>query len=284
MQAPARELSPIPAARPGFLVDLSPIRKVKAMGSMDYQPFPKTHWSLVRRAGGALATDEGARHAALAVLLERYQPALRSYLRVVRRMPAEAADDLLQDFIADKLLERELLLRADEKRGRFRTLLLTSLNRFAISRARRERTRSADALTAEVDDAGAPAPHAAVDAAWARALLQNVLQEMKRECQQTGRMDVWIVFEGRILADIFGRQPVMSYDELARRCRLVSPTQAANLLVTAKRMYARLLRAAVGEYELNVDDVEREIAELRQMVSAAPATGETLDAAAGDDA
>jgi len=240
------------------------------MSSMDYHPFPKTHWSLVRLAGGNDAADEQARQSALAALLARYQPALRSYLRVVRRMPADAADDLLQDFIADKLLEKELLRRADETRGRFRTLLLTTLNHFAISRARRERIRSADSLDTDIDDAVASAPHAAVDAAWARALLRQVLHDMRQECERSVRMDIWMVFDGRILAEIFGTQAVISYDELARRAHLTSPTQAANLLVTAKRMYARLLRAAVAEYELNVENVELEIAELRQMVAAGP--------------
>src|SRR4051794_14531288 len=96
-------------APPALVASGGSIRKLKGMSSMEYHPFPKTHWSLVRRAGGNEETDRQARKAALAALLARYQPALRSYLRVVRRMPADAADDLLQDFIADKLLEQDLL-------------------------------------------------------------------------------------------------------------------------------------------------------------------------------
>src|SRR5881394_3617737 len=74
------------------------------MDSMAYQPFPNTHWSLVRRAGrgaasangeaGGLGPDDPAgRRDALAILLSRYQPALRSYLRVVRHMPSAEADE-----------------------------------------------------------------------------------------------------------------------------------------------------------------------------------------------
>jgi len=237
--------------------------------SAEYQPFPNTHWSLVRRAGGAAGDDQAARRAALTTLLGRYMPALRSYLRIVRRMPAESADDLLQDFVADKLLERELLQQADASRGRFRTLLLTVLNRFAISRARHDKVRQTEPLDEEMsDDAAADAaPHAEVDAAWTRSLIQGVLQAMQRECAATGRKDVWAVFEGRVLAEIYGGREVVSYEELAERVKLASPTQAANLLVTGKRMYARLLRAAVAEYELNLDDVDREIAELREMLA-----------------
>src|SRR4051812_29025437 len=51
--------------------------KVFPMSTPVYQPFPDTHWSLVRRAG---FSDGTARHEALATLLARYQPALLSYL------------------------------------------------------------------------------------------------------------------------------------------------------------------------------------------------------------
>jgi hypothetical protein len=118
---------------------------------------------------------------------------------------------------------------------------------------------------------GEGGPHVEVDAAWTRALLHGVLEEMRRECAASGREDVWAVFEGRVLAEVFGAGEAVSYEELARRGKLKSPTQAANLLVTAKRMYARLLRAAVAEYELNLDDVDREIAELREMLSGSAA-------------
>ena len=57
-----------------------------------------------------------------------------------------------------------------------------------------------------------------------------------------------------------------------------SSAQAANLLVTAKRMYARLLRLAVGEYESDPDAIDHEIADLRRLLAAHPAAP-----APGDD-
>src|SRR4051812_18433366 len=104
-----------------------------------YVPFPDTHWSLVRRAG----FEEGtARKEALTTLLIRYEPALLSYLMIVRRMKADEARDLLQEFITDSVLEYELLRHIRQERGRFRTFLLTCLNRFAISRFRKAKTAS----------------------------------------------------------------------------------------------------------------------------------------------
>lgn len=260
------------------------------MNSSPYQPFPKTHWSLVRRAGGQGAGIDGdheaARREALATLLARYAPALRSYLRVIRRIPAEAADDLLQAFIADRLLAGELLRGADAQRGQFRTLLLTSLNRFATSRFRAQRLRAAAGggqLDSEIASDHSPSPAAAVEAAWARALVHGVVEAMRAECAATGRPDVWAVFEGRILAEVFDQRQPIAYEELAARYGLRTPAQAANLLVTAKRMYARLLRTAVAEYEPDEARIEAEIADLRRILSVAPASG-TRNAGGTDEA
>lgn len=239
----------------------------------DYHAFPQTHWSLVRRAG---APDAAARQEALALLLGRYQPALHSYLRVVRHMSDADADDLVQAFIADRMLGQELLRRADQARGRFRTLLLTSLNNFAIDRLRAGRRHSAEPLEAgDAPDRAAASPPVAVEAAWARALVHDVLRAMKMECQETGRQDVWRVFEARVLAEIFREAPVVAYETLAAELKLSTPAQAANLLVTAKRTYARLLRAAVAEYEAAPEDIDAEIADLRQILSAAGMPGTT---------
>ena len=106
------------------------------MSSKRYCPFPNTHWSLIRRAG---ATDQEARCAALAALLERYQPALVSYLVLVRRLPLQVVEDLLQAFLADKWLHDNFLRRADQRRSRFRSFVLTSLNHFVTSWHARQR-------------------------------------------------------------------------------------------------------------------------------------------------
>ena len=90
---------------------------------------------------------------------------------------------------------------------------------------------------------------------------------MRRECQTAGRGDVWRVFEGRILAEVFDQGPVIGYEALAMELKLKSPAQAANLLVTAKRMSARLLRAAVAEYESSEDGIDAELAELRNSLA-----------------
>jgi RNA polymerase sigma-70 factor (ECF subfamily) len=231
----------------------------------NYFPFPNTHWSLVRRAGIA---QGDARREALTVLLERYQPALRSYLEIVRGLPESDVDDVLQSFLADKLLEQRFLRHADEHRGRFRTFLLTSLNHYVTSWHRSNKVRATVPLDGPIEpgDESAPTPAAIVEATWARTLVMNVLHVMEEECGKSGRQNVWAVFEGRLVKTLFDGCDPVPYQTLAAQLKLKSPTQAANLLVTGKRTYVRLLHGAVGEYEDGEKNIEEEIADLLEIL------------------
>ena len=236
------------------------------MKQSEYHPFPNTHWSLVRRAGVA---DSDTHREALSVLLARYQPALIHYLRFVWRLSAQDAEDILQAFFADHILERDLLRRADKQRGRFRSFLVTSLRNFAVSRWRSEQVQAGPLHYKKTVQSESESPPAILETAWARELINGVLRAMKEECRQNGRDEVWMVFEGRVLAEIFENAPPVAYETLAADLRLSSPMQAANLLVTAKRMFARLLRAAVAEYEQDDSEIDGEIGELRRILASA---------------
>src|SRR6185369_8584195 len=98
-------------------------------------PFPNTAWSMVARAAHVRSS---VRRRTLEALIRQYQPALRSYLMARRRVGPHEADDLLQGFLAGKVLEQQILRRADRTRGKFRTFLMTALERFSISEYRRQ--------------------------------------------------------------------------------------------------------------------------------------------------
>ncbi|MCL2648615.1 MAG: hypothetical protein FWD61_16695 [Phycisphaerales bacterium] len=246
------------------------------MAAPQYHPFPNTHWSLVRRAGAdSHQPDPKARRLAMNTLLTRYEPALKSYL--LKRHLGDDADDILQAFVADNVLEREMLRHADEGRGKFRTFLIASLNHFATS-WRRSNARLASSLDDSVaaslasDD---PTPVAQIEAAWARALVHHVVAAMRERCHAMGQEDVWAVFEGRMLRAVFENRPPVPYETLASRLGLRSPTQVYNLLETAKRLYKRLLRVAVSEYEHDEANIEAEMMDLRNSFAAIGALDES---------
>lgn len=232
--------------------------------------FPSTRWSLVCRVADP---DIRVQREALAELLDAYMPALRSYLRQVRRIPTERADDLLQGFLVSKVLEDALIARAAEGRGRFRTFLLTALDRYIIDEYRKDQRlkrhpgtpADADALHLAPDPS--PDAAAAFDRAWAQQLLAQAVQHMERQCREAGREALWGVFAHRVLADVIEGQAPLSYEALVEKYALRSPAAAANLLITAKRMYARCLRGLVAQYASDDDEIEQEIAELRKLLS-----------------
>src|SRR5262245_44515402 len=96
------------------------------------QTFPTTHWSVVLAAGDA--SSARAREA-LETLCRVYWYPLYGYVRERGYAPAEA-QDLTQDFFA-RFLERECFKQADPERGKFRTFLLTCLQRFIVSHWRK---------------------------------------------------------------------------------------------------------------------------------------------------
>lgn len=240
---------------------------------VSHEPFPVTHWSLVIRAGG----DEGAaKRQALSALLKQYLPALRSHLVLRKRVPRHDAEDLLQAFLADKVLDRDLIAQADRDRGKFRTFLLTALDNFVKNqwRARLAGKRGASntvPLDDEHDRGEEPLdPGDAFDVEWARQVIRQAIDGMRRECEATGRNDIWGVFEARTLRPMLNSEEPVPYGRLVDQFGFSSPAQASNVLITANRMFARNLRAVVGTYELAGEDVEREIADLRKILSHVP--------------
>ncbi len=233
------------------------------MSMHTYQPFPDTHWSLVHRAG---FSDGAARREALATLLARYQPALISYLIRVWQLSEDSAQELLQSFIADQILERELLKHAQESQGRFRALLVSCLRNFAVSNYRAQKVRKTASLPGDWENFTEETPSHILDALWARELIRNVIFAMKHECTLHQHVGVWAVFEARLLSQGYEQANSKTYEQLAYELRLSSPHDAANLLVTAKRMFLRLLRTAVAEYEHDPQEVDKEIADLRRVL------------------
>ena len=219
---------------------------------------------MVGEAGGA---DSPASRGALASLLRRYLPPMKVYLMRKRRLGPDEADDLLQSFVGEKVLDGRFVAAADQSRGRFRSFLLTSLDHFLIDQVRRrqaETGRSEDTDEEPVADQ-APDPF---DVAWAREVIHEALRRMEEQCRTGERSDVWTMFDQRVVGPTLQDRPAPPYDQLVATFGFVSPTQASNCLVTAKRMFARALREVVTEYAGEGANVEAELADLMTILSA----------------
>lgn len=235
----------------------------------DASTFPVTHWTLVSRAR---VDESDVRLHALNELLMAYRPALVRY--AVLRRPPDQAEDLVQGFIAKKVIERQLLKKTDRTRGRFRSFLLKCFSNYIRGEARRDQAQKRGAgaanavdLDEHVDALPAANDHAReFDRLWARQILDKTLISMRRECDAKGRSSLWGVFECRLLNPMLSGAEPPPYEDLVAHFGFQSPIQGANLLITAKRMFQRVLRETVRQTVADENDVESEIADLKKIL------------------
>lgn len=229
------------------------------------QSFATTHWSLVLAAGG---TDSLQVRPALRHLLSQYWYPLYAFVR--RKGHAqEDAFDLTQAFLAH-LLETNLLGAADRTRGRFRTFLLTCLERFLrdewekahrLKRGGGVRIVSLSGPEAEeryrLEPADLSTPERVFERRWALTLLQEALASLERECAAGGRA---ALFEA-VRPLLAGEPPGAPYAELAARLGMQEGALKTAVHRLRKR-YGMLLREQVAQTVAGDDEVDEELRDL----------------------
>jgi len=204
-----------------------------------------------------------------------YCPVLRGHLIRQMGFAPDDADDCVQSFVAQKVLGKNALSRADAARGRFRVFLLRAFRNFAIGEIRRRRARGRAAMhegalrldeVPEIAAVGGRLGHA-LDVEWARRIMALAIERMGRECAEKGRSDLWEIFSCRVLEPALAHAPIPPYESLVRRFGFQSPSQASNLLITAKRMFRRALAATVRDTVGDEVQVEEEIRELKAILA-----------------
>jgi DNA-directed RNA polymerase specialized sigma24 family protein len=245
----------------------SPMHKSNLRGQRN---FPTTRWSLVVRAS---AVEDPTTRPALSQLLVNYLGPMRLHLITRNGVSPQETDDLLQSFVADRLLEDNLLASAIQGRGRFRNFLLTALDHFVFNHFRtlraQKRRPKAGLISDEQVDLVDPAPPAdkSFDRAWAREVLNQAVAAMREECRFENRPDVWGVFESRVLLPILESAKPIPYRDLVSRFGFASPSDASNVHVTGIRMFRRALRSVIGRYEPDKQGIEEELDDLRRILS-----------------
>jgi DNA-directed RNA polymerase specialized sigma24 family protein len=236
--------------------------------------FRTTHWTEIF---SARTLDDTRRRATVEVLLLRYWKPVYCYLRR-KGQDNESAKDLAQGFFQDVVLGRELIQRAESSKGRFRTFLLTALDRYVTSehRAAMAQKRRPEAGIVSLDNLGAvnvpePSPSAtpedAFNQAWASALLDAVLNEVETECRATGKDKHWAVFRARVVGPIMDSAEPVPVPELCKQYDIESEMTASNMIVTVKRHFQNVLRRHVRQFVDSEDEIDQEIGELIGMLS-----------------
>jgi RNA polymerase sigma-70 factor (ECF subfamily) len=240
--------------------------------------FQITRWTEILRA----RTDHaGRRREVVGEVLAKYWRPVYCYLRRKGRQDAEAMD-LTQGFFHEVVLGRGLIQQADPMIGKFRTFLLTALNRYVTSVHRAEtaqKRRPAEGMVHldGFESAGAfePAsygtPDDAFHYAWAQHLLDEVLAEVRGDCCRNGHEAHWAVFQARVLGPIMAGAEPLPLPDLCARHGIADEATASNMVVTVKRAFQAALRRRVREFVDSDDQVEGEIRDMMDALSSSRA-------------
>jgi DNA-directed RNA polymerase specialized sigma24 family protein len=234
----------------------------------DLRAFATTRWSLVLSAAKSQSGEEKARDALDELCRTYWRPVFSFVCR--RGYSTEDAQDLTQDFFL-KILERNWLEHADRNRGRFRTLLLTSLQNFLVNAAERTHTRKRGGGVEFVswDDWMAEAPsqlsisaHAVhslpaerlFDLRWATTVLAQAFRRLREECEAKDRLRLFYALSRHLTEE----RDEVSYANLSATLG-VAETAVKNQLHIMRQRYRCLLRDEVAHTVENPADVEDEI-------------------------
>ena len=230
--------------------------------------FLTTRWSVVLSCADSGSDEEKAR-AALATLCKIYwRPVFAFICRKGHSVPD--AQDLTQDFFV-MVLKGRLLDRADRSRGRFRSLVLKTLQDFLRDAAakRNTRKRGGDVQIVSWDDWMAEAPsHLSIppneserwpaelifDVRWAATVVERALSRLGEECEKRGRRRVFDVLSGCLEAE---RKDV-SYSKFSKTLG-IPEASVKRLVHELRRRYRSLLREEVAQTVEGPDEIDDEL-------------------------
>src|ERR1051326_2895503 len=244
--------------------------------------FVTTRWSLILSAVNLGVEEQKARDA-LAELCRTYWRPIFLFVRG-RGHSIEDAQDLTQDFFAT-ILKNNWLQHADRNRGRFRSLLLRSLQNFLINAAEKTHARkrgggvefiSWDDWMAEApSQLSLPAqaieslpPERIFDFTWATTVVEHALQRLREECESKGKL--WL-FQA-LSSHLTDERDEVSYANLSAELGMAE-TAVKKQLHNMRQRYRTLLRVEVSQTVEDPADVDDE---LRYLCAALAAGTEPL--------
>lgn len=236
--------------------------------------FATTQWTKILNVRNG---DEHHRRQALNELATGYWWPVFCYISR-KGYPDEVAEDLTQGFFEEVVLGRQLIQQAERSKGRFRTFLLTALNRFLASKYRAQKAQKRTPAGGIVHEKTARwqnlperskinDPKEAFNHAWATALLDRVLSELRGDCFRTGKTLHWSLFEAKVLRPIMESSPSPPLAKLCQAYGIEDAAKASNMIVTVKRRFQFFLRKCVRHFVGSDEDIDEEIGDMVQILS-----------------
>jgi RNA polymerase sigma factor (sigma-70 family) len=230
--------------------------------------FTTTRWSLILSAAHSEDGEQKAREALNELCRTYWRPVFSFVCRHGYSM--DDAQDLTQDFFV-KILEPGWLRHADPDRGRFRSLLLKSLQNFLINAAERTHTRKRGGEVKFVswDDWMAEAqsqlsisaqaldslpPERLFDLRWAVTVVEHALRRLREECESKGKRRLFHALSSHLTAE----RDEVSFAQLSGELG-IAENAVIKQLHNLRQRYRSLLRDEVAHTVTDPADVEDEI-------------------------
>ena len=232
--------------------------------------FLTTHWSLIEN----IKSKDDRERALIDLLLKRYWKPIYCYLRC-KSYDNEQAKDLTQGFFHEVVLNRNLVQRADQCKGRFRSFLLHALNQYLINirtaEAAKKRIPADKLIRLEtIDPVDVPqaisnlSPEDTYNYAWLSALLDQILSEVEAKCCQDG-MDIhWNIFYDRVVQSILESVEPLSLADICRKYGIEDEKKASNMNITVKRRFQAALKQYIGNTLTSEAQINQELEEIMQ--------------------
>ena len=226
--------------------------------------FATTRWSLIEHA----RSDPETARDALAALCSDYRPPVLTYVRRCGYSRSDA-EDLTQEFFV-RFIERRWYLSADRERGRFRSLLLTSLQRFLSDHRSRDRAlkRGGGVRPSPLQEADLAArgesPESAFTRMWTITLVDHALHRLAQEWAQAGKREQFELLAPFLEMHAADREFAALADQLGIRHNTLA-VQLHRLRERLRQLTRLELLQTVGSGEA----LEVELAELRDALEPA---------------
>jgi RNA polymerase sigma factor (sigma-70 family) len=230
--------------------------------------FATTRWSLILSAANSQDGESKVREALNELCRTYWRPVFSFVWRHGYSM--EDAQDLTQDFFV-KILEPDWLQHADPNRGRFRSLLLKSLQNFLINAAERTHTRKRGGEVKFIswDDwmAVAPSqlsisdqaitslpPERLFDLRWAVTVVEHALRRLREECESKGKRRLFHALSSHLTAE----RDEVSFAQLSAELG-IAESAVIKQLHNLRQRYRSLLRDEVAQTVNDPSELEDEI-------------------------
>ncbi|MHC4426904.1 MAG: RNA polymerase sigma factor [Planctomycetota bacterium] len=236
--------------------------------------FLTTHWSVIDKIA---ADGDTSSKALINELLKSYWKPVYCFLRQ-KGYDNEQAKDLTQGFFEEVVLSKELIQRADQARGRFRTFLLAALEQY-LARVHRKETAQKripkDKLLQleQIDPAELPepvgglSPEQSFNYAWVSSLLDKMLAEVQAKCSTDGKTLHWQVFHDRVIQPIMENTRAPSLTKICDKYGIEDVKKASNMIVIVNRRFQAALKRHLRRAVASNADVDEELRELMQIFS-----------------